>query len=457
MKPMTRIVQAALACAAAALAAACGYDNNNYGYCDFCGGTIGYNGMITGLPTGASVTLQDNVGATTSISGNGTFSLSTSAPPWFTALLGVLIEPAGLDCAVSNGVVNSSGIVPVTISCTATAATTLMTDFAGMVLVGSADGPGTSATFNDPKALAIDNLGNFFVADTDNSTIRSITAVGNVSTLAGTAGNFGAIDATGAAASFNRPYALAFDPSGTGYVYVADTGNNTIRRIAPGAVVTTSAGAAGVAGSADGPGASARFSGPAGIAVDGAGNVYIADYYNNTIRKFTPGTGAVTTIAGAAGAAGSGDGLGALARFNGPRGLALDAAGANLYVADSGNYTIRQLTLATGAVSTIAGTAGISGSADGAANAATFGKPIGVAVDGGGNVYVADFFNSTVRKLTVAGTTYTVATVIGVPGQAVFDAGILPASLEPPESLVLSGTSLYLITNGGVAQVVNTP
>ena len=178
-------------------------------------------------------------------------------------------------------------------------------------------------------------------------------------------------------------------------------------------------------GSADGTGAAARFNGPSGVAFDSSGNAYVADSQNDTIRMITP-AGAVTTIAGAAGEVGSDDGPGNAARFSSPNGVAADGAG-NIYVADFGNDTIRQLTretvggVTTWTTTTIAGTAGQPGSADGKGAAARFKTPAGVAADGSGNVYVADLGNSTIRKLTpstVGGvTTWTTATIAGTAGQ----------------------------------------
>ena len=157
-----------------------------------------------------------------------------------------------------------------------------------------------------------------------------------------------------------------------GNVYVADSANNTIRKVTPAGVVTTLAGLAGSCGSADGTGSAARFYCPAGVAVDSAGNVYVADMHNNTIRKVTP-AGVVTTLAGLAGSPGSADGTGSAARFNDPYGVAVDSAG-NVYVADTGNNTIRKVTPG-GVVTTLAGLAGSAGSADGTGSAARFDYP----------------------------------------------------------------------------------
>src|ERR1043166_3677051 len=218
-------------------------------------------------------------------------------------------------------------------------------------------------------------------------------------TLAGLAGSFGSTDGTGSAARFVYPYGLATDSAGN--VYVADGYNHTIRKITPVGVVTTLAGLAGSVGSADGTGSAARFNFPTGVATDSAGNVYVADTSNYTLRKITP-AGVVTTLAGLAGSLGSADGTGSAARFNNPYGVATDLAG-NVYVADTFNSTIRKITPA-GVVTTLAGPVGSFsfGSADGTSSAARFYLPSGVATGSAGNVYVADTSNHTIRKGAVS-------------------------------------------------------
>src|SRR5207245_2370200 len=175
---------------------------------------------------------------------------------------------------------------------------------------------------------------------------------------------------------------------------------------------TTLAGAASI-GSADGTGSAARFYFPTGVATDSSANVYVADQYNHTIRKITP-AGVVTTLAGLAGNPGRGDGTGSAARFNYPSGVATDSSG-NVYVADPYNHTIRKITPA-GVVTTLAGLAENPGSADGTGSAARFSAPWGVATDSSGNVYVADTFNYTIRKITPAGVVTTLAGLAGNPG-----------------------------------------
>src|ERR1022692_4917202 len=174
----------------------------------------------------------------------------------------------------------------------------------------------------------------------------------------------------------------------------------------------TLAGAAGVTGSADGNGAAAQFNGPVGVAVDGGGNVYVADTLNYSVRKITSG-GVVTTLAGTAGTPGSADGTGSAARFDRPLCAAVDGSG-NVYVTDDNNNTVRKITPG-GVTTTLAGTAGVRGSTDGTGPAAQFSSPAGIAVDGGGNVYVVDLYNCMIRKITPGGVTTTVA---GAPGKA---------------------------------------
>ena len=316
----------------------------------------------------------------------------------------------------------------------------VVSTLAGMAgLTGSADGTGAAARFNSPQGVAVDRTGNVYVADKGNHTLRKVTPAGVVSTLAGMPGFAGSADGTGAAARFNAPEGVAVD--GTGNVYVADTANDTLRKVTPAGVVSTLAGMPGFAGSADGTGAAARFNLPHGLAVDGTGNVYVADTANDTLRKVTP-AGVVSTLAGTAGTPGAADGTGAAARFYLPFGVAVDGAG-NVYVADTYTNIIRKVTPA-GVVSTLAGMAPYSGSADGTGAAARFYIPQGVAVDGTGNVYVADTYNNTVRKITPAGV---VSTPVGIPGHYIGNLmGPLPASLVRPWGVAVDSTGDVVIT-----------
>jgi len=222
-----------------------------------------------------------------------------------------------------------------------------------------------------------------------------------VSTLAG--GSFGFADGAGTAAKFWNTRGVAVD--GQGNVYVADAvSSHRIRKISPVGVVTTIAGN-GTQGFANGNGTATMFASPSGVAVDGLGNVYVGDQINNCIRKITP-AGVVSTFAGS-GVAGYADGNGTAAQFNAPQGVALDGQG-NLYVADVQNHLIRKISPA-GMVSTLAGGNGIAGAADGNGAAARFNGPIGIAVDNQSNVYVADINNDRIRKINAAGAVSTLA------------------------------------------------
>jgi hypothetical protein len=212
----------------------------------------------------------------------------------------------------------------------------VVTTFAGTGQIGSVNGTGTKASFQYPNGIAVDSLGNVFVADTGNNLIRKINPSGVVTTFAGT-GQIGNSN-TSTDTSFNSPSGIAVDTLGN--VFVADTLNHQIRKINSSGVVTTFAGN-GQQGSANGTGIDASFNGPRAIAVDSSGNVYVADDLNNLIRKIKP-SGLVTTLAGT-GQLSSVNGTGTDASFNRPRGITVDKSG-NLFVADSYNHLIRKIT-----------------------------------------------------------------------------------------------------------------
>jgi sugar lactone lactonase YvrE/thiol-disulfide isomerase/thioredoxin len=322
---------------------------------------------------------------------------------------------------------NSSTVTVTTTPTIVIAAPLTVSTLAGQPLTsGSADGTGSAARFFYPSGVAADSAGNLYLADTDNDTIRKIVAsTGTVTTLAGLAGNSGSTDGTGSAARFDNPSGLAVDSAGN--VYVADTLNNMLRRVTPAGVVSTVAGSPGAAGSLDGTGTAALFNGPQGLAIDSSNNLYVADTNNHTIRKVVLSTGAVTTVAGLAGNPGSADGMVDLAQFNYPSGVAVDSSN-NLYVADSENHTIRMISVVgliasplgtpgSTVVSTLAGTAGNSGGADGTGGSARFNSPSAVAVDSSGTLYVADTDNFTIRTVvpsTGAVTTGVVTTLAGL-------------------------------------------
>ncbi|MBP9165001.1 MAG: hypothetical protein KBF99_17610, partial [Leptospiraceae bacterium] len=241
----------------------------------------------------------------------------------------------------------------------------VVTTFAGSGEIGSVDGTGRAASFNYPAGIALDSNGNLYLADTYyNHKIRKITFDGIVTTLAGS-GSKGSIDGAGNTASFNSPGGVVVDKSGN--VYVADTFNSKIRKITFEGVVSTFAGS-GVEGFADGAGGVAIFFRPLGVIVDDSGAVYVADTYNNKIRKIEV-SGVVTTLAGS-GASGATDGTGIAATFRSPQSIALDSVG-NIYVGDYGNHKVRKIN-SNGVVTTFAG------SAD------NYLYPLGIAIDSSG-------------------------------------------------------------------------
>jgi len=297
----------------------------------------------------------------------------------------------------------------------------------------------------------MDSAGNVYVADNVNRTIRQITPAGVVTTLAGSPGLQGTIDGVGSAARFNQPVSVAVDSANN--VYVADSGGETVRKITSNGVVTTLAGSGGLSGTNDGVGNAARFANPQAVAVDGAGNAYVSDSGNNTIRKITP-DGVVTTIAGNPAQSGSVDGTNNAALFSAPRGVAVDSA-TNVYVADAGNSTIRRLVLVgtNWVVTTLAGTPNQNGSVDGTGSAARFHNLYDLAVDNAGNLYAMDRSNDSIRKISPVGTNWVVTTFAGIPGQtgSADGTGAAASFFQPHGLAVDSSTNIYVADFGNLA------
>lgn len=273
-----------------------------------------------------------------------------------------------------------------------------VTSVAGDCGYGLVDGPLAVARFREPTGLALDAQGNLYVTDAQNCVVRRISAAGVVSTVAGSAGVSGSADGSGGAAQFSWMGGIAAEPDGT--VYVTERYGRTVRKISPGGEVRTLAGRANSFGSADGLGAAARFGELRGVAVDAARNVYVTDRGNHTLRKITP-AGLVTTLAGLAGTAGYRDGAGTNARFNELGGVAVNAAG-TVYVADRGNAVIRSVTPG-GLVSTLAGSAGLTGLDDGLGSDARFSAPDALSIDGVGNLLVGDQASPSIRRVGADG------------------------------------------------------
>lgn len=350
------------------------------------GGVMASNSLnltITNDTTPATTSLALNVPyVVTTVAGNGvnTFVDGTGTSASFNYPNGVAADALGnLYEADTNNYrirkIDTSGVV---------------TTVAGNGVASFADGPGNSASFSDPAGVAVDILGNLFVADYSNHRIRKIDTNKAVTTVAGNGvGTFA--DGSGNSASFSHPASITVDTLGN--LYVADTSNHRIRKIDTNKVVTTVAGN-GVATFANGTGTSASFNYPYGVAVDGQGNLYVADTNNSRIRKIDT-SGVVTTIAGN-GVAAFADGTGTSASFNFPRRVAVDGQG-NLFVADTNNNRIRKIT-PSGVVTTVAGN-GNSSFVNGTGTSATFSTPYGIAVDALGNIFVGDSLNYSVRRL----------------------------------------------------------
>jgi hypothetical protein len=307
---------------------------------------------------------------------------------------------------------------------------------------GSANGTGRSARFALAGGLRVDNEGNIYVSDSSNYTIRKVTTAGVVTTVAGTPGKLGSTDGPASSALFAGIGGVAIDLAGN--LYVADSGNYTIRKITPAGMVSTLAGVAGSRGEVDGTGSAARLYDPQNLAVDRAGNIYVADGNGDAIRKVTP-AGVVTTIAGSPLNAGAADGAGDLASFNDPTGISVDGFG-NVYVADFGNDTIRKITPGD-VVSTIAGYPGVAGSADGTGSAASFNGPAGVGVDSSGNVYVADSTNDNIRRVNPAGF---VTTIAGQAGDADSIDGLATnARFDTPGDVSIDNSGVVYVADSG--------
>lgn len=315
---------------------------------------------------------------------------------------------------------------------------------------GTADGTGAAARFAMPHGLAVDASGTVWVADSGNALIRRVSAAGAVTTLAGGARvgfstELG--DGKGVLAGFFEPSGIVVDSQGT--AFVADLHHNTLRKVLGDGTVTTLAGQPGASNAADGIGSAARFAELTGVTAERTGMLYVSDF--NTVRRIDPATGAVTTIAGPVGSlsAGSVDGTGSTARFGYLPAIAIDSA-SNLYVVDKWNNNVRKITPG-GVVTTLAGTAGASGSADGQGAAARFNNPQGIAVDAEGNVYVADTDNDLIRRITPAGMVTTVAGTLGANGNV---PGGLNSPLSQPTGLAFDANGiLYVCASNGVFQV----
>ncbi len=314
-------------------------------------------------------------------------------------VFGLLNQPSGVvgDNSGNTYIADSGNNRVRKVAANGTISTVAGTGVAGYGGDGSA---ATGAQLNAPQGVALDAAGNLYIADSNNRRIRKVDGSGKITTAAGN-GNCCSYTGDGGAATkaqIGTPYGLAVDSSGN--LYISDTGNNVVRKVDSSGTITTVAGNGSYGYSGDGTLATAaKLYGPYGVAADAAGNLYIADHYNSRIRMVSS-SGTITTVAGTGAYGNSGDGGPATsAQLDDPAGVALDAAG-NLYIADYYNGRIRKVA-ADGNITTVAGNGGYGYSGDGGlATAATFRYPYAISVDAAGNMAVADQFNNAVRLLT---------------------------------------------------------
>ena len=394
--------------------------------------TFGAEVSVGGVATGAAgpVTVIDSVTATAQLSISSTASLaprtvqvSTTNPSETREELELLIDGFRVVPA------NPPGEPSATVSTLAGLASSR----------GFADGPASQAKFRDPAGLAIASDDSICVADAGNNRIRRVAPDGTVTTVAGD-GTAGYMDGPGQSARFDNPQGVAVDSSGM--IYVADTGNNRIRRVAVDGTVATLAGGS-TSGFQDGAGSQARFNAPRAIALDNQGNAYVADTGNSSVRVVTP-SGSVSTVAGD-GTIGSSD---SPARFDGLAGITVDGTTLFVYVADTGNHRIRRLTPA-GAAITIAGAE--RGFADAAGAQARFAEPTGIAVDGSGKLVIADAQNSLIRVIAAeaAGVEPSVSTLAGTGDRGLTNGPGNVARFFAPRGIAVSQSSAIVVADTG--------
>lgn len=395
---------------------------------ELAGGGSSANATFEALPVGVatvSVTALDVSGATV-----GSAEATASVAAGVTSTLNLSLELGTISYTPTTGDLATE------VTITEPIPYYTVSTFAGNGTMGQVDGTGTAAQLTEPYGLAFDASGVLYLADgadfrritpdaavttwaksvamgrgiafdasgvpfvasAFHHLIRKVPAQFSVESVAGGTGsggsNAGFADGTGRASKFNTPLGVARD--GDGNLYVADSKNHRIRKMTPELVVTTIAGS-GTAGGADGTGTAAQFNEPSGLALDGAGHLVIAEAKGYRVRKMSLATGVVTTLAGS-GSAGFADGRGTSARFRTLGGVAVDADGF-VYVADYGNHRIRRIS-PTGSVVTLAGD-GTAGFADGVRTSSRFHGPWGIALDASGSIFVADSENRRIRKLTL--------------------------------------------------------
>jgi sugar lactone lactonase YvrE len=442
-------------------------------------------GSVTGLGAGASAVLSAGAGNTATVSANGVYTFSTVLNEGASYTVTLSQQPATQQCTLTNasGTVGTADVSNINLACAdlPTLGGTLTGLNAGVSvallngtdrLVLTANGAFTFVTRlhpGDAFSVSVDQqpTGETCAVTDASGTIAQVNVTtvtvvctpivasqAKVAFYAGDMGGAGQADGSGTTARFRFPDGIVADPA-TGTLWVADPGNRAIRRIDANGAVTTFAGVLGVGGSVDGQGAAARFLSPSGITRDGAGNLYVTDAQMHVIRKITP-DGTVSTVAGFAALSGSADGTGPAARFKNPSGIAAAADG-TLFVSDTNNYTIRKIT-PQGVVTTIAGIVGTFGHADALQGLqATFFGPTGLALTADGTLFVSDSVNATIRAISPAGAVSTVAGIPQTVGHR--DGAASQALFDNPAHLVYSDSNatLYIADslNGVVRSLAN--
>ncbi len=374
------------------------------------------SGTIAGMGAGGTLTLANQGIALATYGGNDAFNFSNLQGAAYA--LSVAHNPAGQLCTVTGGAgIATAATTPVAVACR-DAQVTILTGSSGGA--GYSDGLGNNARLNRPMGMAMDRAGNLFVADRGNYSIRKITPAGTVTTFAGSAAQAGTVDGAGTNARFWGPKGIAIDASDN--LYVTDAYANSVRKITPAGVVTTLGELPGIVGG---------YPSIAGIAVDSTGSLYVIDPGLGTIRKRSA-AGVVTTFAGLHAVCGADDGSASDAIRCTPNGLALDTAG-NLYIVDSGEQRVRKITPA-GVASTIAGGTTVFGFSTGTDNDERRPSLSGIVVDAQGNVLVSDYHHDRIAQIAPDGTVSTV--VGGILGYR--DGAQATARLRTPTGLVLA-------------------
>ena len=394
--------------------------------------------ILAQTPAAITGTTSVCVGATTTLNdatSGGTWSSSNTATGTVNSVTGVVAGIAAGTTTISYIVTGGSAIVVVTVA-PIPLPVNIYTIAGNSGRGFSGDGAAaTNATLFYPTGVAVDGSSNVYIADYSNHRIRKVSTSGIITTIAGNGtGGFGGDGVVATTTGLNFPSSVAVD--GSGNVYIADQSNNRIRKVSTSGIITTIAGNGTSGYSGDGGAATAsKLSGPSGVVVDISGNVFIADQSNNRIRKVST-SGFISTVAGNGTSGYSGDGGAATAsNLSGPSGVAVDGSG-NLYIADQSNNRIRKVST-SGIITTVAGN-GTSGYGfdGGVATSATVNSPSGVAVDGSGNVYITDQNYSRIRYVSTSGVISTIAG-IGSTGYS-GDGGVATAAM------------LYYPTGGGV-------